>query len=174
MKTGWHQITLLLFSHSVAGSDSLRSHGLQHTRLPCPSLYPRVCSNSCPLCWWCPRPSYLLPPPSPPALSLSWHQVFSNELALCIRWPEDWSFRLSISLSNEYSELVSFRMYWLDLLAVQGTLKISSSTTFQKHQFFGFQHSLRSNSHIQMTLINIKGSWISWVLNLIYEIRKLN
>ena len=49
--------------------------------------------------------------------------VFSNESALCIRWPEYWSFSFSISPSNEYSALISFRMDWLDLLAVQGTLK---------------------------------------------------
>ena len=61
--------------------------------------------------------------------------VFSNESALLIRWPKNWSFSLSISPSNEYSGLISFRMDWLDLLAVQGTLK-SLNTTVQKHQFF--------------------------------------
>ena len=71
-------------------------------------------------------------------------RVFSNESALHIRWPKDWSFRFSISLSNVYSRLISFRMNWLDLLAVQRTLK----TTIQKHQFFGAQLSSQSNSHI--------------------------
>ena len=66
------------------------------------------------------QPSHPLSSPSP-AFSLSQHQVFSNELVLCIRWPKYWSFRLSISLSNEYSVLISFRMDWLDLLAVKGT-----------------------------------------------------
>ena len=61
--------------------------------------------------------------PSPPALNLSQHQVFSNESALCTRWPKYWSFSFSISPSNEHSGLISFRMDWLDLLAVQGTLK---------------------------------------------------
>ena len=60
-------------------------------------------------------------------------RVFSNELALHIRWPKFWSF--SISPSNEYSGLISFRMDWFDLLAVQGTLKIFSSTTISKHKF---------------------------------------
>ena len=60
----------------------------------------------------------LLLPPTPPNI-----RVFSNESALCIRWPNYWSFSFSISPSNEYSGLISFRMYWLDLLAVQGTLK---------------------------------------------------
>ena len=69
-------------------------------------------------------------------------RVFSNELALCIRWPKYWSFSFSISPSNGYSGLISFRMDWLALLAVQGTLKVFSSTTVQKHQFFGTQPSL--------------------------------
>ena len=68
-------------------------------------------------------------------------RVFSNELVLCIRWPKYWSFSLSISPSNEYSGLISFRMDWLDLLAVQGILK-SLHTAVQNYQFFGAQLSL--------------------------------
>ena len=64
-------------------------------------------------------------------------KVFSNELVLHIRWPKYWSFSFSISPSNEYSGLISFRMDWVDLLAVQGTLKSLPNTTVQKHQFFG-------------------------------------
>ena len=75
-------------------------------------------------------------------------RVFSNESALRIRWAEYWSFSFSISPSNEHSGLISFRMDWLDLLAVQGTLKSFSNTTVQKHQFFGAQPSSQSNSHI--------------------------
>ena len=76
-------------------------------------------------------------------------RAFSNKSALCIRWPKYWSFSFSISPSNEYSELISFRMDWLDLLAVQGTLsRVFSNTRAQKHQFFGAQLSLWSNSHI--------------------------
>ena len=67
-------------------------------------------------------------------------RVFSNESVLRIRWPKYWSF--SISPSNEYSGLISFRIDWLDLLAVQGLSKVISSTTVQKHQFFGAQLSL--------------------------------
>ena len=66
------------------------------------------------------QPSHPLSSPSPPALNL---RIFSNESALCIRWPKYWSFSFSISPSNEYSGLISFRMDWLDLIAVQGTLK---------------------------------------------------
>ena len=67
--------------------------------------------------------SYPLSSPSPPALNHSQHQGFSSESALRIRWPKYWSFSFSISPSNEYSGLISFRIDWLDLLAVQGTLK---------------------------------------------------
>ena len=73
------------------------------------------------------QPSHSLSSPSPPALNLSQHQDLSNESVLLIRWPKDWSF--SISPSNEYSGLISFRMDWLDLLAVQGILK----SLFQYH-----------------------------------------
>jgi len=69
------------------------------------------------------QPSHPLSSPSPPAFNLSQHQVFSNESVLRIRWPKYWSFSFSISPSNEYSGLIFFRMDWLDLLAVQGTLK---------------------------------------------------
>ena len=100
-------------------SDSFRNHGLQHARLPCPSLSPGVCLNSCPLSRWChPTVSschHLLPLPS----ILPSIRVFSNELVLCIRWSKYWNF--SFSPSNEYSELISFRMDWFDLLPVQGT-----------------------------------------------------
>ena len=69
-------------------------------------------------------------------------RVFSNESALCIRWPKYWSFSSSISPANEYSGPISFRIDWFDLLAVQETLSIFSSTTVQKHQFFSSQLSL--------------------------------
>ena len=73
---------------------------------------------------------------------------FSNESVLPIMWPKYWSFTFSISPSNDYSELISFRMDWLDLLAVQGTLKSLLQHTVQKHQFFSTQLSSQSNSHI--------------------------
>ena len=75
-------------------------------------------------------------------------RVFSNESAFWIRWPKYWSFSFNISLSNEHPGLISFRLDWLDLLAVQWTLKSLSNTTFKKHQFFGAQPSLQSKSHI--------------------------
>ena len=74
-------------------------------------------------------------------------RVFSSELALHIRWPKYWSFSFSNSPSNEYSELISFRIDWLDLLAVQGLSRVFSSTTVQRHKFFCAQFSLWSSSH---------------------------
>ena len=68
-------------------------------------------------------------------------RVFSNESVLRIRWPKYWSFSFNISPSNEYSGMISFRMDWLDLLAVQGLSRVFPNTTFQKHQFFGAQLS---------------------------------
>ena len=69
------------------------------------------------------QPSHPLSSPSAPAFNLSHHQIFSNESVLHIRWPKYWSFSFSISPSNEHPGLISFRIDWLDLLAVQGNLK---------------------------------------------------
>ena len=75
-------------------------------------------------------------------------RVFSNESALFIRWPKYWSFSFSISPSIEYSGLVSFKIEWLDLLAVQGTLKSLLQHHSSKASIFGAQLSLWANSHI--------------------------
>ena len=80
-------------------------------------------------------------------------RVFSSELVLCIRWPNYWSFNFSISTSNEYSGLVSFRIDWFDFLAESSLSRIFSNITVQKHQFFGAQLSLQSNSHIHTWLL---------------------
>ena len=103
--------------------------------MPIESVMP---SNHLILC----RPLLLLPP-IPPSI-----RVISNESTLRMRWSKYWSFSFSISPSNEHLGLSSFRMDWLDLLAVQGTLKSLLNTTVQKHQFFSAQLSLQSNSHI--------------------------
>ena len=85
------------------------------------------------------EPSHPLSSPSPLALNLSQHR-FSNESALCMRWPKYWSFSFSISPSNEHLGLISFKMDWLDLLAVQGTLKSlqhnSSKALILRHSAF--------------------------------------
>ena len=129
-------------------SDSLRPYGLKHGSPPCLSPAPRVYSNPCPLSWWChptisssAAPFYFffkfnfnfLPSIFPSI------RVFSNESALCIRWPKCWSFSFSICPSNEYSRLIFFRIEWFDLLPVQGTLK----SLLQHHSWKVsiFQHS---------------------------------
>ena len=127
----WKRISSVQFSHSVA-SNSLQPHGLQHARLPCPSPTPRVYSNSCPLSQWCHPTISSSASPSPPTSIFPSIRVFSNELVLCIRWPECWSFSFSISPSNEHPGLISFRMDWLDLLALQGTLKSLLQHHFSK------------------------------------------
>ena len=101
------------------------------------SIVSVIASNHLILC----RPLLLLPSIFPNI------RVFSNESILCIRWPKYWSFIFIISPSNEYSEPISFRIDWLDLFAVQGTLKSLLHTTVQKHQFFGAQLSLWPNTH---------------------------
>ena len=96
------------------------------------SIEPMMPSNHLILC----RPLLLLPSVFPSI------RVFSNESALLIRWPQYWSFSLNIKPSNEHPGLISFRMDWLDLLAVQGTRKSLLQHHHQKHQFFGAQLSL--------------------------------
>ena len=88
----------------------------------------------------------LLPPSIFPSL-----RVFSNESVLHIRWPEYWSFSFSISPSNEYSGLLSFRIDSMISLLFKGLSRVFSSTTVQKHQFFGTLPSLWSSSHLYMT-----------------------
>ena len=105
-------------------SNSLQPHGLQHARLPCPitnswSLRKLMSIESVmPSNHLIPGHPLLLLPSIFPSI-----RVFSNKSVLRIRWPKYWSFSFSISPSSEYSGLISFRMDWLDLLAVQGTLK---------------------------------------------------
>ena len=116
-------------SYSVV-SNSLRPHGLQHSRTPCPSPTPGVYSNSCLLSWRChltilssvvPFSSHLQSFPVSGSFPMS--RIF------CIIWPKIWSFSFSISPYNEYSGLISFRIDWCDLLSVQGT----SKSLFQHH-----------------------------------------
>ena len=136
-----------MFQFSSVMSDSLRPHGLQHARPPCPSPTLRAYSNSSSesvmpsnhliLC----RP-LLLPPSIFPSI-----RVFSNESVLRIKWPKYSSFSFNISPSNGHSGLISFRMDWVDLLAVQGTLKSllqhhsSKPSIFQHSAFFMVQLS---------------------------------
>ena len=121
-------------------------NGLKHTRFPCPSPTLRACSNSQNLLIIYQvgdaiQPSHPLSSPSPPALNPSQHQGLFSESVLLIRWPEYWSFSFSISPSNEYSGLISFKTDCFDLLVVQGLSRVFSNTTVPKHQFFDIQLS---------------------------------
>ena len=130
---------LSLFSRLVM-SDSLRPHGLQHARPPCPSPSPRVCPSSCSL------------PVMTSSRLILWHSLlllpsvfpsirgFYRESAVCIRWPKEWSFSFSISPSNEYSGLISLKIDWFDLFAVQGTFR-----SLLQHQFESI-HSFRRST----------------------------
>ena len=134
------------FSHSVM-SDSLRPHESQHARPPCPSPTSEIHSDSCPSSRWC-HPaissSAIHFSSCPQSLPASGSFPMSQ---LCMRWPKYWSFSFSISPSNEHPELISFRMDWLDLLAIQGTLKSllqhhsSKASILQRSAFFTVQLS---------------------------------
>ena len=140
------------FSSSVM-SNSLSPHGLQDARLPCPSPTPRAYSNLCPLSQWChPTISFSVVPFSS-HLQLSQHQGLFQWVSSLHQVAKVLEFQLQINPPNEYSGLISFRIDWLDLLVVQGTLRVFSNTTVQKHQFLGAQLSLESNSHIRTWLL---------------------
>ena len=156
-------------------SDYLRPHGLQHTRPPCPSPTPGACSNSTSiesvilsnhliLC----RPLLLLPSIFPSI------RVFSNESVLPIRWPKYWSFSFSISPCNEQPGLISFRMDWLDLLAVQGTLKSllqhhsSKASILQCSAFFVVQLSHPYMTTGKTTALT-RWTFVSKVMSLLFN-----
>ena len=150
------KLTEFQFSSVAQSCPTLRPHGLQHTKaslsitncwslLKCTSVELVMPSNHLILC----RPLLLLP-----SIFLS-IRVFSNESVLRIRWPKDWSFSFSISLTNAYSGLISFRMDWLDLLAVQGTFKSLLQHHSSKASILQCSAQLRvvSNSHIHTWLL---------------------
>ena len=134
------------FSHSVM-THSLRPHGLQHGRPPCPSPTPRVHPNSRPSSQWChPAISSSVVPFSSCPQSLPASESFPMS-QLHMRWPKYWSFSFSINPSKEIPGLISFRMDWLDLLTVQGTLKTllqhhsSKASILRRSAFFTVQLS---------------------------------
>ena len=99
------------------------------------------------------QPCHPLSSPTPPAFIFPSIRIFSNELALCIRWPKYWSFSFSISPPNEYSGLISLEWTGWIFLQSKGLSRVFSNATVQKHQFFGTQLSLWSNSHIHTWLL---------------------
>jgi len=143
------------FSHSV----------VSHARPPCPSPSPRVHSNSRPSSRWChPAISSSVIPFSSCLQSFP-ASVFSNESTLCIRWPEYWSFGFSIIPSKEHPGLITFRMDWLDLLAVQGTLK----SLLQHHS--SKASILRRNSNFNNVKIYLVDTSISLVAVEIWKLK---
>ena len=166
-------ISSVQFSCSVM-SDSLWPHELQHTRPPCPSPTPGVHPHPCPSSQWChPAISSSVVPFSPCLQSLPASGSFPMS-QLCMRWPKYWS--LSISPSNEHPGLISFRMDWLDLLAVQGTLKSllqhhSPKASILWHSaFFTVQLSypyMTTGKSIALTRWTFAGKVISLLLNML-------
>ena len=157
-------------------SHPLQPHGLQNTRLLCPTLSQNLLkfmstelvmiSNHLILCYPLLLSSSIFP-------SIT---VFSNESALCIRWSEYWSFSFSISPSNEYSGLTSFRIYWFDLLAVQGTLKSllqhhsSKASILRPSAFFMVQFShpyMTTGKTIALTIWNFVSQVMSLLFNML-------
>ena len=122
------------------------------------------------------QPSHPLLSPSPPALNLSSIRIFSNESTLHMRWPKYWSFSFSISPSNEHPGLISFRMDWLDLLAVQGTLRnllqhhSSKVPILRRSAFFTVQLShpyMTTGKTIALTRQTFVGKVMSLLLNML-------
>ena len=162
-------------------SNFLWPQGQQHGRLPYPSSSPRACSNSCPLSQWC-HPTILsnhlilccpllLLPSILPII-----RVFPTESTFHMRWPNYWSFSFSISPSNEHPGLISFRMDWLDLLAVQGTLKnllqhhSSKASILQHSAFFTVQLShpyMTTGKTIAFTTQIFVGNIMSLLFNIL-------
>ena len=143
----------IAYSCSDAQScPTLQPHGLQLARLPCPSLSPGACSNSCPLSRWC-HPSMSLSV-IPFSCLQSWPASGSFTLvSYLLQVAKYWSFSFTISPSNEYSGLISFNIDWFDIFAVQGTLKNLPQHFSSKASNFGTQLSLYSNSHIHAWLL---------------------
>ena len=170
------QFSSVQFSHSVL-SDSLQPHESQHSRPPCPSPTPGVHSDSMSIDSVMPSSHLilchplLLLPPIPPSI-----RVFSNESTLRMRWPEYWSFSFSSSPSSEHPGLISFRMDWLDLLAVQGTLKSllqhhsSRASILRRSAFFTVQLShpyMTTGETIALTRQTFVGKVMSLLLNML-------
>ena len=156
-------------------SDSLRPHGLQHTRLPYLSPTPGAYPNSYPSSRWCHSTISFSVVPSAPALIVSLLMAFSNESVLHIRWPKYWSFSFDISPSNEYSGLISFRIDWFDLLAVQPRDPHESSPTPQFKSIsssalsFLYSPTLTAIHDYWKTIALTRWTFISKVMSLLFN-----
>ena len=159
--------------------DSLWPRGLQHTRPPVHHQLPEFTQTHVHWVSNAIQPSHPLSSPSPPDFSLPSFRVFSNESVLHLRWPNYWSFSFRISPSNEYSELISFGMDWLDLLADQGTLKSllqhhsSKASILWCSAFFIFQLShpyMIPGKTIALTRRTFVGKVISLLFNMLFRV----
>ena len=149
------QFSSVQFSCSVM-SNSLRPHGLQHARPPCPSPTPRACSNSCPLSQWChPTISSSVVPFSSCLQSFLASGSFPMSQLFASRGQSIGSFSFNISLSNEHPGLIS-PLGWTGLISLQSNRlsRVFSNITVQMHQFFGTLLSLLSNSRIHTWLLD--------------------
>ena len=148
-----YQFSSVQFSSVRVMSESLQSDGLQHTRLPCKSPTPRAYSNSCPSSLWChPTISSSVVPFSSCLQSFPGSGFFPMSQYLTSSGQSHWNFNFSISPSNEYSGLISFRMTGLISFLSKWLSRVFSNTTVQKYQFFSTQISLRSNTYIHTWL----------------------
>ena len=156
-------------------SDSLQPHELQHVRPPCPSPTPRATQTHVHWVGDAIQPSHPLSSPSPPALNLSQHQG----LYKWVRWPKYWSCSFNIGPSNEHPGLISFRMDWLDLLAVQGTLKSlckhhSSKASILLHSYFfivQLSHPyMTAGKTIALTRQTFVGKVLSLLFNMLFRL----
>ena len=128
-------------------SNYLQPHGLPHTRLPCPSLSPRVCSNSCPLSRWCHPTISSSVTPSPPALNFSQHQGLFQWVSSSSGGQSTGASASASVLPVNIQDSFPFQLTGLISLQFKGLSRVFSSTTVQKHQFFGAYPALWSNSH---------------------------
>ena len=146
---------MLVVVQLISSVQLFANHGLQHARLPCPSLSPKVCSNSCPLCQWChPTISFSVSPFSscPQSFSIT---VFSHESVLHIRWPKYWSFSFSVSPSNDYSGFTPSGLTDLFSLLTKGLSRAL------KHQFESINSSALSLIY-GPTLTSVHDYWKSY------------
>ena len=163
-------------------SNSLLPHRLQQVRPPCPSSTPGVYSNLCPLSWWC-HPTISSSVIHFSSCLQSFPTSGSFQMSQCpllhIRWPKYWSFSFNISPSNEHPGLISFRMDWLDLLAVQGTLKCllqhhsSKASILWCSAFFTVQLShpyMTTGKTIALTRQTFVGKVMSLLFNMLYRL----
>ena len=149
-------------------SESLWPHGMQHARLPCPSLSPRVCSNSSPLSQWC-HPTISSSCPHLLLLSIFPSiMIFSNKSDLPIRWPKYWSFCFTISPSNEYLGWISFRIYGFNLYLPQNNILKATILCHSAFLMVQLSHSyLITGNTIALTIWMFVSKMMSLLFNML-------